>query len=1167
MARYWVGGTGNWNDTAHWSTTDGGSSGAAVPTSSDDVYFTNLSSASNAAYTATVNATANCLSLDMAGPGASNKVTFAGSSALNIYGSMALTDGTSGITWTYTGVLTFRATSGTVTINTNGVAMLSSTFALNGSGGTFQLTAPLALSASGGTISYSAGTLDQNGNKITVTVSGGTTVLSGSWAFNGDVEFSGTSGYNASLQIGASFSLTGGTLTIAGSNRYRLRVFSSGTGTSRTITAAAVALSYANFTDIAAAGAATWSGTEIGDAAGNSGSWSWSTPKNRYWVGDSGSWYDTSHWTANSDGTGSGASVPLTHDTAVFNAYSFTGTGKTVSLYARQICAIDGSGSSYAFTLSNVNGGIGQSFYGNVTMPSGSTLGGTGVCQYADKRGTLVWTVPSPASINWGLRGHGTGTTFRLGCSTSITSIGDSANPASFDLNGFDLSCSGIIYFSTGATLSIGSGTLSNSNASGTLVNIASGATVSAHTGKIVLSGGGASAKTFAGGGKTYNNVEFTGSGDTGGWTITGSNTFTRFYATNGPRTFKFTAGTTTHFGTFDVNGTSGNLITLDSSSTATYTFVKDGGGTVAANYLSVQHCVATPSDTWLAYYSTNNQSVTTPGSGWSFVTSVSDSETLLALTDLDTLSSGIALADSETLLSSSGDSFLSIYLDSYEISFNKWIEAELNGVGGGWTDITSDVYMGSINLEYGIRGLAIDQRVAESGTLSFTLRNDEGNSGGLVGYYSLNHLNTRPGWNSNIRIRLSAGFEGSVVTRWMGWLDDAIPEPGMVNAKRVFCTVLDYQNILAYAPPDVAVQLNKTEDEIATALLDASTIAPVNRSIGVGPDTYPYAMDTLSGNLLTGFQDLCLSSFGYQYTKRDATDGQTVTYEPRTHRETTPAASISLPDTKTKTTTRPTKDVTFDRIIISYTPRYVVPRASMAGAVAIESSVPPTPLAPGASETIILDYTDPAQRDTRIAAMNVVSPVAGTDYTCNSAADGSGTNLSASVSVVMEAWADCVYLTFTNNHGTLSAYRTKCEVRGDGIYTLAEVKVQAVTGTGRRSTEIRMPFQDDPSVAQGTANTLATQYLSEHLLVETVSFFASQTTDLIGQVLLLDIGDTVYVQETVTGIDQVCFVNGIKWEFGEGRIFFVTLWLAPTPSEKWILNKSKLGVNTRLGA
>ena len=37
--RYWVGGSGDWSQTTHWSTISGGASGAARPTSSDDVYF------------------------------------------------------------------------------------------------------------------------------------------------------------------------------------------------------------------------------------------------------------------------------------------------------------------------------------------------------------------------------------------------------------------------------------------------------------------------------------------------------------------------------------------------------------------------------------------------------------------------------------------------------------------------------------------------------------------------------------------------------------------------------------------------------------------------------------------------------------------------------------------------------------------------------------------------------------------------------------------------------------------------------------------------------------------------------------------------------------------------------------------------------------------------
>jgi hypothetical protein len=37
--RYWIGGTGNWSDTDHWSYTSGGSGGATLPDSTKNVFI------------------------------------------------------------------------------------------------------------------------------------------------------------------------------------------------------------------------------------------------------------------------------------------------------------------------------------------------------------------------------------------------------------------------------------------------------------------------------------------------------------------------------------------------------------------------------------------------------------------------------------------------------------------------------------------------------------------------------------------------------------------------------------------------------------------------------------------------------------------------------------------------------------------------------------------------------------------------------------------------------------------------------------------------------------------------------------------------------------------------------------------------------------------------
>ena len=55
--RYWVGGTGNWSDTARWATTTGGAGGASVPGAADNAFF----DANSGTGTATTTTGATCI--------------------------------------------------------------------------------------------------------------------------------------------------------------------------------------------------------------------------------------------------------------------------------------------------------------------------------------------------------------------------------------------------------------------------------------------------------------------------------------------------------------------------------------------------------------------------------------------------------------------------------------------------------------------------------------------------------------------------------------------------------------------------------------------------------------------------------------------------------------------------------------------------------------------------------------------------------------------------------------------------------------------------------------------------------------------------------------------------------------------------------------------------
>ena len=164
--RYWVGGTGNWNDTTYWSTSSGGASGADLPRSHDDVVFDSSSNAT--AYTATVNAITGgnrCKALTIAGP-ASGNVTLAGSTALFIHDDITLP--ATGLTRTYTGAITLSGTGAGKTITTNGVS-LNSNITLDGVGAEWALGSSLTVATnSSAFLTLTNGELNTANYNITV---------------------------------------------------------------------------------------------------------------------------------------------------------------------------------------------------------------------------------------------------------------------------------------------------------------------------------------------------------------------------------------------------------------------------------------------------------------------------------------------------------------------------------------------------------------------------------------------------------------------------------------------------------------------------------------------------------------------------------------------------------------------------------------------------------------------------------------------------------------------------------------------------------------------------------------------------------------------------------------------------------------------------------------
>jgi hypothetical protein len=91
------------------------------------------------------------------------------------------------------------------------------------------------------------------------------------------------------------------------------------------------------------------------------------------------------------------------------------------------------------------------------------------------------------------------------------------------------------------------------------------------------------------------------------------------------------------------------------------------------------------------------------------------------------------------------------------------------------------------------------------------------------------------------------------------------------------------------------------------------------------------------------------------------------------------------------------------------------------------------TPSIPANGGTLTV-WASYAYNQVTVPAINVISPVANTDYTMNTQADGGGTNLTSSFSVSFTDFGRTGKIIITNNHATLAGYVTLMKVRGDAI-------------------------------------------------------------------------------------------------------------------------------------
>jgi hypothetical protein len=331
----------------------------------------------------------------------------------------------------------------------------------------------------------------------------------------------------------------------------------------------------------------------------------------------SANWGATSNgsWSATSGGALDATQFPLAQDTAVFPAATYPASGSTVTInVAYNIGTIDMSlRTSNTMTLATSTNS--PAIYGNWINGTGITLSGTGLLTFAGRTTQQITssakTFTQVISIN-----TPSGSVTLQDALTQNTTVGTILANGTLDLNGFTYTVGTIFQTNAGTkNLTFNGGTLVCLAATTTAFNnaVPTGFTTTAGTGTGVISMTAATAKTFVGGGSTFNcTLQNAGAG---ALTITGSNTFTSISNSVQPTTFTFTAATTTTVTNWNVNGTAGNLVTIGSATAASHTLSK-ASGTVSSDFLSISRSTATGGAGW---YAGANSTDGGNNSGWIF--------------------------------------------------------------------------------------------------------------------------------------------------------------------------------------------------------------------------------------------------------------------------------------------------------------------------------------------------------------------------------------------------------------------------------------------------------------------------------------------------------------------------------------------------------------------
>lgn len=459
------------------------------------------------------------------------------------------------------------------------------------------------------------------------------------------------------------------------------------------------------------------------------------------------------------------------------------------------------------------------------------------------------------------------------------------------------------------------------------------------------------------------------------------------------------------------------------------------------------------------------------------------------------------------------------------EATYSLYIDWNDDGdFGDAGEDVSDDLIAATIT-----RGFADSlKRVASVGRMTCLLDNE-------AQTYSPPHSSNARPWRP---VKLDMTYSGTTTTLFTGYLNTIRPTPGRFDGLQATALCVDAMRKLERHQGRIALQTDvQAHDLIEDIVSSVYTPAATDYEDGLNlfvTSTPRWVFEegdlTEEINAAQKITEICASDWGRFFI---AADGKP-TYYNRHHIPLDDTVAFTLDNDMLRMAYQQAADDIFSEVSVTVFPRAVGILPEVLGQ--IDQRDAPR-IEAGDTLTLTVYFRDTVNAKVRIGGVDIVEPVADTDYECTSDPEGEGDDETANVTISnFDTYSDQAVIELSNA-AAHPVYVQRLRVRGTAIRNRERVTVTESGENEGVPFDLRAPLLDDVSAGKSMAEHLINRRGSAIHDVRDLQLVANESAARMAAVRDAELLQRVTLTEAQTGLSSLAgYIYWLRHEIVRGH-------------------------------